>query len=286
VRNYKFGEILGQGANGKVYKVLNIDTGDVVAIKQVPIHNIPKAELVGMMREIELLNFLDHPNVVKYFTSFKTKEFLNIVLEFVENGSLANTVKKFGSLPESLIAIYVQQVLQGLCYLHLQGVIHRDIKGANILTTKEGTVKLADFGVATKGSKNKTYHDIAGTPYWMAPEVIEMSIPSIASDIWSVGATIVEMLTGAPPYFDLAPMPALFRIVQDPHPPLPKDVSPALNDFLMQCFRKDPTTRLSAKQLLQHRWITMVPPPPYRRLSPWHTGLATKRTSKAFLNNP
>ena len=234
---------------------------------QVPIHNIPKVELEGMMREIELLNFLEHPNVVKYHTSFKTKEFLNIVLEFVENGSLANTVKKFGSLPESLIAIYVEQVLQGLCYLHVQGVIHRDIKGANILTTKEGTVKLADFGVATKveslpdakdkAARNKTYDDVAGTPYWMAPEVIEMSIPSVASDIWSVGATIIEMLTGAPPYFDLAAMPALFRIVQDPHPPLPKDASPALSDFLMQCFRRDPATRLSARQLLQHKWIVM-----------------------------
>jgi serine/threonine protein kinase len=142
--------VIGKGNNGTVYKSLNMDTGDVVAIKQVPLHNIPKEELAGMMGEIELLNHLNHPNIVKYLATIKTKDYLNIVLEFVESGSLANTVAKFGSLPEGLIAVYIEQILQGLCYLHIQGVVHRDIKGANILTTKEGTVKLADFGVATR----------------------------------------------------------------------------------------------------------------------------------------
>eukprot|EP00960_Hanusia_phi_P050147 760031-Hanusia_phi.AAC.2 len=263
IKNYKLGEIIGKGNNGKVYKTLNMDTGDVVAIKQIPLHNMAKEEISSMMKEIELLNHLDHANIVKYLATIKTKDYLNIVLEYVENGSLANTVKKFGSLPESLIAIYIEQVLKGLEYLHTQGVIHRDIKGANILTTKEGTVKLADFGVATRMSDatalpGKDYHDVAGTPYWMAPEVIEMSPASPASDIWSVGATIIELLTGSPPYFDLAAMPALFRIVQDPCPPLPKDMSPALDDFLKLCFRKDPSTRLTAKQLLNHKWINLV----------------------------
>jgi hypothetical protein len=152
-------------------------------------------------------------------------------------------------------------VLQGLCYLHNQGVIHRDIKGANILTTKEGHVKLADFGVAKRLGEVSTgkaawgQDDVAGTPYWMAPEVIEMSPASTASDIWGVGATIIELLTGAPPYFSLAALPALFRIVQDPHPPLPDSISPALRDFLMQCFRKDPVTRLTARKLLEHQWL-------------------------------
>jgi serine/threonine protein kinase len=89
-----------------------MDTGDVVAIKQVPLHNIPKEELAGMMGEIELLNHLNHPNIVKYLATIKTKDYLNIVLEFVESGSLANTVAKFGSLPEGLIAVYIEQILQ------------------------------------------------------------------------------------------------------------------------------------------------------------------------------
>jgi serine/threonine protein kinase len=113
--------VIGKGNNGTVYKSLNMDTGDVVAIKQVPLHNIPKEELAGMMGEIELLNHLNHPNIVKYLATIKTKDYLNIVLEFVESGSLANTVAKFGSLPEGLIAVYIEQILQGLCYLHIQG---------------------------------------------------------------------------------------------------------------------------------------------------------------------
>ena len=148
----------------------------------------------------------------------------------------------------------MSQVLQGLLYLHEQGVIHRDIKGANILTTKEGLVKLADFGVATKS--NVSEYSVVGTPYWMAPEVIELSGATTASDIWSLGCTVIELLDGKPPYHKLAPMPALFRIVNDDHPPLPEGASPAVRDFLMQCFQKDPNLRVSAKKLLKHAWIT------------------------------
>lgn len=102
----------------------------------------------------------------------------------MENGSLANVIKKFGSFSESLTAIYITQVLRGLKYLHEQGVLHRDIKGANILTTKEGMVKLADFGVAMKLSEAHAEQDVVGSPYWIAPEIIEMSAPTTACDIW------------------------------------------------------------------------------------------------------
>lgn len=119
------------------------------------------------------------------------------------------------------------QVLQGLHYLHDQGVIHRDIKGANILTTKDGTVKLADFGVSTStlASGQDKEAQVVGTPYWMAPEIIQLSGASSASDIWSVGCTVIELLQGKPPYHNLAAMPALFAIVNDDHPPLPEGIS-------------------------------------------------------------
>ena len=107
--------------------------------------------------------------------SLYTDHYLNIILEYVEIGSLDTLIKKFGKFPETLVAIYVQQVLQGLDFLHSQGVIHRDIKGGNILTTKDGIVKLADFGVATKLTDSEKSNSVVGTPYWMAPEVIEMS---------------------------------------------------------------------------------------------------------------
>ena len=125
------------------------------------------------------------------------------------------------------MGVYMAQILQGLQYLHDQGVIHRDIKGANILTTKDGKVKLADFGVSTStiaGADKEA--QVVGTPYWMAPEIIQLSGATPASDIWSLGCTVIELLEGKPPYYKLAPMPALFAIVNDDHPPLPEGVSP------------------------------------------------------------
>lgn len=178
--------------------------------------------------------------------------------------------KNFGRFPENLVGLYMSQALHGLLYLHEQGVIHRDIKGANILTTKEGLVKLADFGVASR-TTGLSESSVVGTPYWMAPEVIELSGATTASDIWSLGCTVIELLEGKPPYHNLQPMPALFRIVNDDHPPLPQGASPvcsfcllvsvqanifqAVKDFLMQCFQKDPNLRVSARKLLKHPWI-------------------------------
>jgi len=154
-----------------------------------------------------------------------------ICVRYCENGSLHSICKNFGKFPENLVALYMSQVLHGLLYLHEQGVIHRDIKGANILTTKEGTVKLADFGVATKASGLRE-SSVVGTPYWMAPEVIELAGATTASDIWSLGCTVIELLDGKPPYYKLQPMPALFRIVNDDHPPLPESISPVWFAYL------------------------------------------------------
>ncbi|GKB43084.1 MAP3K epsilon protein kinase 1-like protein, partial [Tanacetum coccineum] len=244
---YMLGDRLGTG----VLKGLDLENGNFVAVKQVSLENIAEQDLDIVMN-------LNHKNIVKYLGSLTTETHRYIILEYVENGSLANMIKprNFGPFPEPLVASYIAQVLEGLVYLHEQGVVHRDIKGANILTTKEGLVKLADFGVAHKliqGDINA--HSVVGTPYWMAPEVIEMSGVCAASDIWSVGCTVIELLTGVPPYYNLQPMPALFKIVQDEHPPIPNGLSPGVSDFLSQCFIKDASLRPGAKTLLSHTWI-------------------------------
>ncbi|KAI9883943.1 MAG: hypothetical protein M1823_004287 [Watsoniomyces obsoletus] len=254
LRDYQLGDCLGKGAFGSVYRALNWGTGETVAVKKVKLADLPKSELRVIMLEIDLLKNLKHPNIVKYQGFVKSPEFLFIILEYCENGSLHSICKNFGKFPENLVGLYMSQVLQGLLYLHDQGVIHRDIKGANILTTKDGMVKLADFGVATKAT-GLHESSVVGTPYWMAPEVIELSGATTASDIWSLGCTVIELLEGKPPYHKLQPMPALFRIVNDDHPPLPEGASPAVRDFLMQCFQKDPNLRVSARKLLKHPWI-------------------------------
>lgn len=254
LKDFQLGDCLGRGAFGSVYRALNWGTGATVAVKQIKLADLPKSELRVIMLEIDLLKNLDHPNIVKYHGFVKTLETLNIILEYCENGSLHSISKNFGRFPENLVALYMSQVLHGLLYLHDQGVIHRDIKGANILSTKNGLVKLADFGVA---SRTTGLHDssVVGTPYWMAPEVIELTGATTASDIWSLGCTVIELLDGRPPYYNLQPMPALFRIVNDDHPPLPQGASPVVIDFLMQCFQKDPNLRVSARKLLKHPWI-------------------------------
>lgn len=273
---YQLMEAIGRGGFGIVYRGLNIETGLTVAIKRVTISGTPKDELENIEGEIRLLQNLKHPNIVQYVDALRSADFLNIVLEYMESGALSGLLSKMGGkLPESLTAIYIVQVLKGLQYLHTQGVIHRDIKGANILSTKEGLIKLADFGVATKLNESRKSDSVVpaldskevardvirpnvtvGTPYWMAPEAIRMTgQESSACDIWSVGCTVIELITGKPPYFDLQPHPALFRIVQDAHPPLPKGISAALEDFLMQCFQKDPNRRIDAAGLLKHQWL-------------------------------
>ncbi|KAL8737387.1 MAG: hypothetical protein Q9181_001724 [Wetmoreana brouardii] len=254
LKDFQLGDSLGKGAFGTVFRALNMGTGETVAVKQVKLADLPKSELRVITLEIDLLKNLDHPNIVKYHGFVKSAESLNIILEYCENGSLHSISKNFGKFPENLVGLYMSQVLHGLLYLHEQGVIHRDIKGANILTTKQGLVKLADFGVATRTT---TLHEssVVGTPYWMAPEVIELSGATTASDIWSLGCTVIELLDGKPPYHKLQPMHALFRIVNDDHPPLPEGASPVVRDFLMQCFQKDPNLRVSARKLLKHPWI-------------------------------
>ncbi|KAF2833574.1 Pkinase-domain-containing protein [Ophiobolus disseminans] len=254
LKDFQLGDCLGKGAFGSVYRALNWGTGETVAIKQVRLENLGVADLKNMEMEIDLLKNLSHDNIVKYNGFVRSSESLYIILEYCENGSLHSICKNFGKFPENLVALYMSQVLRGLQYLHEQGVIHRDIKGANILTTKEGNVKLADFGVATKQS-GLDQSSVVGTPYWMAPEVIELSGATTSSDIWSVGCTVIELIEGKPPYHKLQPMQALFRIVNDEHPPIPGSASSLLREFLMECFQKNPTLRISAKRLLKHPWI-------------------------------
>ncbi|OMJ66573.1 hypothetical protein SteCoe_36535 [Stentor coeruleus] len=259
---YQIGECIGKGASGKVYKGLNTENAKIVAIKQVSISNISDEQLNSIHMEIHLLKKLSHENIVRYIDAISTEKHLNIVLEYVETGSLAAINKKFGPFHETLVSIYIKQVLTGLAYLHSQGIVHRDIKGANILTTKEGIVKLTDFGVATKLSETTKSMSVVGTPYWMAPEIAYPTGPTtFACDIWSLGCTVLELLTGAPPHYDLEPMQALYRIVQDPSPPLPSSISIELRDFLIKCFQKEPLIRVDASTLLKHPWITQKTAP-------------------------
>jgi len=257
VSKYKLGDPLGKGAYSTVYKALNVETGAFVAIKRMKRR---KSEGETLPFETNLLKQLQHENVIKYIDMIISESHINLVLEYIESGSLAQVVEKFGVFPESLVAMYMEQVLQGLAYLHHNGIAHRDIKGANILITKDGIVKLADFGIAMMShiQDNQSRFRaqvIEGSPFWMAPELIKMNSSSTHCDIWSLACTINELLTGFPPYFDNSGITALYRMVFDEHPPFPSDISKDLEDFMRQCWQKDFMKRPSAEELLQHPWI-------------------------------
>lgn len=174
-------------------------------------------------------------------------------------GSLHNNIKAFGKFPENLAASYTYKILSGLRYLHSQDVIHCDLKAANILITKTGGLKLTDFGVSLslKMKDDENTGEPAGTPNWMAPEVIKFAGASAKSDIWSLGCTIVEMLTGKPPYAGIPSFAALYRIVEDDEPPIPKNIalSDEAREFLLACFKKNPEDRPSAYDLMKMKWM-------------------------------
>jgi Protein kinase domain len=282
---YALLEVIGRGAYGTVHKGIWRERGRHVAIKRVARALLSADEEAALAAEVDLFKHLKHENIVNYVEAIGApgSPFLDIVMEYVEGGSLYSIVQKIRSssagargereleedggcppelkhvFPERTVASFIAQVARGLDYLHTQGVVHRDIKGANILVTKDSEVKLADFGVSTRRGPDTagaaSNLDVAGTPYWMAPEIITLSGCSTVSDIWSVGCTVIELLTGFPPYHELSDVTALFRIVTDECPPLPDDVSSECQNFLRACFTKDMNARATAQDLLRHPWL-------------------------------
>ncbi|KAI3889251.1 hypothetical protein MKW92_052981 [Papaver armeniacum] len=262
---WRKGELIGCGAFGRVYMGMNLDSGELLAVKQVLIAVNSKEKAQDHIRELEeevkLLKNLSHPNIVRYLGTAREEDTLNILLEFVPGGSISSLLGKFGSFPEAVIIMYTKQLLLGLEYLHRNGIMHRDIKGANILVDNKGCIKLADFGASKQVVELATISgakSMKGTPYWMAPEVILQTGHSFSADIWSVGCTVIEMATGKPPWSQqYQEVAALFHIgTTKSHPPIPEHLSAEAKDFLLKCLQKEPNLRASASELLQHPFVT------------------------------
>jgi len=248
---FSVGARIGRGAYAQVYKALWNDTGFYVAIKMFDTTQMTQETVDSVLVEVTLLGRLKHPNILRILGYHRESENLYLMLEYAENGSLLKLVKDLGRIPEDITCTYVRQVLMALAYLHEAGIIHRDLKAANILLNGKGDVKLADFGVAAVIDESDKHFTVVGSPYWMAPEIIQATGHSTQSDIWSLGCTVIELLTGEPPHFGLNPMTAMFKIVQSPAP-IPKDVSKPLYEFLEACFQKDPNLRPPASVLLKN----------------------------------
>ncbi|XP_063260681.1 serine/threonine-protein kinase 4 [Prinia subflava] len=248
-------EKLGEGSYGSVFKAIHKETGQVVAIKQVPV----ESDLQEIIKEISIMQQCDSPHVVKYYGSYFKNTDLWIVMEYCGAGSVSDIIRlRNKTLTEEEIATIVQSTLKGLEYLHFMRKIHRDIKAGNILLNTEGLAKLADFGVAGQLTDTMAKRNtVIGTPFWMAPEVIQEIGYNCVADIWSLGITAIEMAEGKPPYADIHPMRAIFMIPTNPPPTFrkPELWSDNFTDFVRQCLVKSPEQRATATQLLQHPFV-------------------------------
>ncbi|XP_041441066.1 misshapen-like kinase 1 L homeolog isoform X7 [Xenopus laevis] len=265
-------EVVGNGTYGQVYKGRHVKTGQLAAIK---VMDVTEDEEEEIKQEINMLKkYSHHRNIATYYGAFIKKsppgndDQLWLVMEFCGAGSVTDLVKntKGNALKEDCIAYICREILRGLSHLHAHKVIHRDIKGQNVLLTENAEVKLVDFGVSaqldrTVGRRNT----FIGTPYWMAPEVIACDENPDAtydyrSDIWSLGITAIEMAEGAPPLCDMHPMRALFLIPRNPPPKLKsKKWSKKFIDFIDTCLIKNYMSRPPTEPLLKHPFIRDQP---------------------------
>ncbi|KAM8945606.1 serine/threonine-protein kinase 4 [Pelodytes ibericus] len=248
-------EKLGEGSYGSVFKARHKETSEIVAIKQIPV----ESDLQEIIKEISIMQQCDSPHVVKYYGSYFKNTDLWIVMEYCGGGSVSDIIRlRKQTLKEDEIATILQSTLKGLEYLHFMRKIHRDIKAGNILLNSEGNAKLADFGVAGQLTDTMAKRNtVIGTPFWMAPEVIQEIGYNGVADIWSLGITAIEMAEGKPPYADIHPMRAIFMIPSNPPPTFrkPELWSKEFIDFINQCLVKNPEQRASATELLQHSFI-------------------------------
>ncbi|XP_071328367.1 mitogen-activated protein kinase kinase kinase kinase 3-like isoform X2 [Trachinotus anak] len=255
-------QCVGSGTYGDVYKARSVSAGELAAIKVIKLE--PGEDFAVVQQEILMMKDCKHSNIVAYYGSYLRREKLWICMEFCGGGSLQDIYHITGPLTESQIAYVLRETLQGLFYLHSKGKMHRDIKGANILLTDNGHIKLADFGVSAQITmtiaKRKSF---IGTPYWMAPEVAAVERKggyNQLCDIWAVGITAIELAELQPPMFDLHPMRALLLMTKSNfQPPKLKDKlrwTTNLHQFVKTALTKNPKKRPAADKLLQHPFVS------------------------------
>lgn len=271
------GALIGQGSFGSVFLALHAVTGELLAVKQVETPSPStdskndarkKSMIDALKREISFLRDLQHPNIVQYLGASSSDKHLNIFLEYVPGGSVQTMLNSYGALGEPLIRSFVRQIVTGLAYLHGKDIIHRDIKGANILVDNKGGIKISDFGISKKieasnllngPGNNKNRPSLQGSVFWMAPEVVKQTAYTRKADIWSLGCLVIEMMTGTHPFPDCSQLQAIFKIGGARiSPTVPDEASSEAKVFLASTFEVEHTKRPSADELLLSHFLIPI----------------------------
>jgi serine/threonine protein kinase len=253
---YKIGKMLGKGAFGRVNLGLHRLTRRLVAVKAINMEFMKdESSKKKMNNEISILKMLRHPNVVKLLETFDTDKHHLIVMELCPGGDLLNYVRKRRKLNEKYAKFVFKQIMEGLAYLHDNGVVHRDIKLDNILLDGHGNIKIADFGVSRKVIDNEILFEQCGTPAYIAPEIVrELGYKGYPVDIWSAGVCLYAMLYGNVP-FKANQMGDLNKMILDATIEYKDTVSEEARDLMQRMLQKNPNKRLTALESLNHKWF-------------------------------
>ncbi|RVX67092.1 hypothetical protein B0A52_08335 [Exophiala mesophila] len=284
------GRLIGKGTFGRVYLGMNATTGEFLAVKQVEVNQKVAAhdkdrikEMVAALDvEIDTMKDLEHPNIVQYLGCERKEFSISIYLEYISGGSIGSCLRKHGKFEEPVVRSLTRQTLEGLAYLHNEGILHRDLKADNILLDLDGSCKISDFGISKKSDDiygNDVTNSMQGSVFWMAPEVVRSQGQGYSAkvDIWSLGCVVLEMFAGKRPWSREEAIGAIFKLGSlGQAPPIPEDVqSTATMDglnFMYDCFQVNPSDRPTADVLLRHS--TFCIPDPYFNF--YDTSLAAK----------
>ena len=261
------GQLIGKGTFGRVYLGMNTTTGDLLAVKQVEVNprgqerDKMKEMVKALDQEIDTMQNLEHENIVQYLGCERKEFSISIFLEYISGGSVGSCLRKHGKFEEPVVSSLTRQTLNGLAYLHREGILHRDLKADNILLDTDGTCKISDFGISKKTDNiygNDAQNTMQGSVFWMAPEVVRARGAGYSAkiDIWSLGCVVLEMFAGRRPWSKDEAVGAIYKLgTLNQPPPIPEDVSTSISvgalSFMLDCFQVDPVERPTADTCLR-----------------------------------